>query len=229
MHAIISIHDVMPHTFSKVQYIIKHLLQKSKINLTLLIVPGYDWEERHIIKLRQLQDSGIILAGHGWCHQTKNISNIYHYLHSALISRNAAEHLSLNETEIFQLIEDCYQWFIDKNLSKPDLYVPPAWALGRISKKKLEQSSFRYFETTTGFIDSKTGQTISLPLVGFEADTTIRKFSLLIFNKINRMLATAKRPLRISIHPDDYDLKLADNINLCINDANLTKKYEDIF
>ncbi len=219
----------MPHTFNRVQEIIERLNTQAQENLTLLVVPGCDWEEHQIVELRRLQQSGIILAGHGWQHQAKNISTIYHILHSALISRDAAEHLSLNSSEIFELIENCYQWFIDNNLARPNLYVPPAWVLGRISKKTLKQSSFRYFENTTGFIDSKTGKTIILPLVGFEADTRIRKISLLVSNELNRMLARSKRPLRISIHPNDYELKLAKNISSLLARVTLTRNYENIF
>lgn len=229
MHAILSIHDVMPHTLDKVRAIIGCLDSKLRDNLILLVVPGQDWTPQQLKQLQQYQDAGICLAGHGWQHQSQDIRSFYHHLHALLLSRQAAEHLSLTEAEIFQLIQRCFQWFVEKQFKPPDLYVPPAWALGRISMQKLKQTSFRYFENTTGFIDAVKGKKKTLPLIGFEADTSLRKFSLIVSNSLNTALANTRRPLRISIHPDDYELKLAGKINHLLKRVSVSRTYAELF
>lgn len=158
----------MPHTMNKVNEIIHRLDKRLKTNLILLVVPGCRWSDNEIAKLKQYQDEGIYLAGHGWHHRAIKVNSFYHRLHSLLISRKAAEHLSLPSIEIFQLIENCYQWFIDKGFKSPELYVPPAWAMGRITLQHLSRSSFRYFENTTGLIDSSGEEKKCCPWLGLK-------------------------------------------------------------
>lgn len=126
------------------------------------------------------------------------------------MSANCAEHLSKNKQEIIHLINDSYNWFIDNGFKKPLLYVPPAWALGKISKIDLNQLPFLYFECTTGFISNKKYR--FLPLLGFEEKTywgaKIRQF----FNTLNFIIGKFKGIIRIAIHPNDFNLYLKNDI-----------------
>lgn len=213
MHAVISIHDVMPHTLDRVGEILARMSHLAPSAITLLIVPGLGWSPAQLDTLKTFQESGYSMAGHGWFHRTRDILSLYHRLHSTLISRQAAEHLSLTETEIDTLIRDCYQWFDEHDLALPDLYVPPAWAMGNISAEALAQTPFRYFETTAGFYDSVSGRKRWLPLMGFEADTLFRAITLTFWNSVNYLLGTPKRPLRLSIHPNDHQLRLGQSLD----------------
>ena len=52
-----------------------------------------------------------------------------------------------------------------------------------------------------------------MPLLGFEADTAFRAWSLNLFNRINFVTAlTTGRPLRVSIHPQDLQLRLGEQV-----------------
>ena len=212
MKAIISMHDVMPHTLTKVHEFIDLFSPLDASSITLLVVPGLHWSGQQLDQLHSWQAQGFILAGHGWLHETREINTVYHRLHSAIISRKAAEHLSLKTEEICQLLENCYQWFIQHDFARPDLYVPPAWAMGVITPEQLQKAPFRYFENTSGLYDSKTNTHKNLPLIGFEADTIFRQTSLKIWNRMNMAVSSDKRPLRISLHPYDLDLRLANSI-----------------
>ncbi|MDC0598295.1 polysaccharide deacetylase family protein [Gammaproteobacteria bacterium] len=213
MHALVSIHDVMPHTLDKVTMILQRLPETCRNRTLLLVVPGLNWSSGQVAQLKHWQEEGYILAGHGWLHRSRNISGLYHQLHSLLVSRKAAEHLALKEQEIADLLFDCHHWFTQNGLKAPNLYVPPAWAMGRISKALLKTTPFRFFENSMGLYDSETDQNITLPLVGFEADTLFRKYALLLWNKLNKKLSSINRPLRISLHPNDYSLHLSDAID----------------
>lgn len=209
LHAIVSIHDVAPETLEQVAGLIEGLPDAAKRELILLVIPGLKWQPAQIDQLRAWQQRGFTLAGHGWLHHTDKISGFYHKCHSLFISRKVAEHLSLNSEQIIELMNRNYQWFIDQGLQAPDCYVPPAWALGRVSLKQLQQTPYRFIETTAGYLDIGGQQRKRLPLIGFEADTTFRKYTLLAWNKINTVLSSENKPLRISIHPRDGQLKLA--------------------
>ncbi|PXA02971.1 DUF2334 domain-containing protein [Coraliomargarita sinensis] len=235
MKALVSIHDVMPHTMDRVERILDWLKAHGVPPVTLLVVPGRPWEPQQIDRLRQLAHQGYQLAAHGWHHETKP-RHAYHRIHAALISRNVAEHLDLNSKGILQLMQRSRAWFGENTLPLPDIYVPPAWALGPISKDDLAQVPYRLIETTRGLIhlegdapslphsgeqsaipkghQAERKRTFQkLPLTGYEADTTFRQFFLRCWNANQARAAKWKgRALRISIHPDDLDLLVADQL-----------------
>jgi predicted deacetylase len=151
MKSIISIHDVMPETMDRVLKLIEWLEALEVPPSTLLVVPGKDWTEAQIKQLDSLSKKGYTLAAHGWRHKTRP-RRIYHRLHSLILSRDVAEHLDLSSTEILDLIQRSKAWFLEHNLPAPDLYVPPAWALGPIRKKELSKATYQQIETTLGVI-----------------------------------------------------------------------------
>jgi predicted deacetylase len=212
--AIVSIHDVMPHTFSRVQRILKLLDAAGVPPPTLLVVPGKEWTPELLRSLRELSEKGCPLAGHGWIHKAiPGPRSLYHRGHALLISRDEAEHLSRPREELAGMIRRCHDWFGEVDLPTPDLYVPPAWALGGLSFQDLSALPFRWYEVLRGFVEAGSGRVRWLPLAGFEADTTFREISLRFWNGLNTTLArTWKRPLRISIHPGDLDLFLAKDV-----------------
>lgn len=228
MLALISIHDVMPHTLDEVQDILSQVSHLPAQNISLLVVPGLDWKQEHLDRLHALENAGFVLAGHGWYHHAREIRGLYHHLHSALLSRDVAEHLSLGGAEIRKLLDACFYWFTDKGFMPPDLYVPPAWAMGNIGKNELRQSPFRFFENTSGLYDSVDERQVNLPLAGFEADNTFRAVSLSFWNRINLTLASATRPLRLSIHPHDRELKLKESLARFLASVTATANYRSI-
>jgi predicted deacetylase len=163
--------------------------------------------------LRRLQASGYRLAGHGWCHSVEAVRGWPHRLHSALLSRGVAEHLALDADGIAALIGRCFRWFGEHDLDPPQLYVPPAWAMGKIPRQRLSGSPFRLFETLSGIYDAATGQFMGVPLLGYEADTPARVLPLRLWNGINRLAARRVGFVRIAIHPFDPRHRLASSLH----------------
>lgn len=210
--ALISIHDVMPETLSQVSRILELLERGGAPVATLLVVPGRAWTPSALAQLRALQSRGYELAGHGWRHRVERYGGIHHRLHSLLISRDVAEHLALDSAGIEQLIARCFAWFADHDLPAPRLYVPPAWALGRLASAKLTELPFRQYELLGGVVEASNGRMRRLPLTGYEADAGTRASALRLWNQINRQRARRRRWLRIAIHPNDLGLPLADSL-----------------
>lgn len=225
--AIVSIHDVMPETMPQVIEIIRFLEKNAVPPVTLLVVPGRPWSEKDIKELKSLQDSGYELAGHGWRHLAKTVSSRWHRIHGLLLSRNEAEHLSLSPREIFDTIAACYCWFEAVGLRSPILYVPPAWALGRVRKRTLKTLPFRFYETQSGVYDSHTGATHRMPVTGYMADTPLRTKVLKITNLINR-LSVFLAPLRIAVHPDDLHLDLSRDLRVHLHTRQTYLSYNDL-
>ena len=227
---LVSIHDVMPETLGHCQRLLAMLEAAEVDTVTLLVVPGKQWSQEIIRVLRQWQDQGIHLAGHGWHHRADPPRTLYHKLHSLLLSRLAAEHLSLSGDQIAQLIRDCHNWFADHDLTPPALYVPPAWALGALPRSSLLDLPFSCVELLHGVLDSDSGHYHRLPLSGYEADTSWRALSLGVWNRVNEWSAKKRRkPLRIGIHPFDAELRLHQQMRNQINACDRFISYPALF
>ncbi len=214
--AIISIHDLMPHTMDRVEAILDWLKEKSIPPVSLLVVPGLDWKSSQIDQIRVLAAAGHPIVPHGWIHHTRP-RRLYHRLHAAVISRDVAEHLDLDSAGVLALLQRSRAWFEKNEIPVGDLYIPPSWALGSITQDDLKAAPFSLFETTTGLL-TQSCLKIPLPLVGFEADTPLRQHFLSWWNKtqVNKARKSGL-PLRISIHPDDLNLLLRQQLEEIIS------------
>lgn len=216
LRALISVHDLMPETMPAVRRTLRRLEHHGLAPVTLLVVPGLDWTAGGIAELRQLQRDGYRLAGHGWRHRADRLGGLYHRLHSLFLSRRVAEHLALDSAGIIALIQRCHAWFGDQGLDAPSLYVPPAWAMGKVSFEQLRDGCpFPLYERFDGVVVaeasvSPTSQLQRLPLLGYEADSALRAPILRAWNHWNRHRSVRTgRPIRIGIHPYDIELGLA--------------------
>jgi len=219
LDVLISVHDVMPDMLDRVAGILAALEAAGAGTASLLVVPGVGWTGETLDRLHGLLARGHTLAGHGWQHKCVRIRGLKHRLHSALVSRDVAEHLCLDGAGIEALIRRCGEWFPRHGLPRPDTYVPPAWAMGSIARRRLHGLGFRYFETLTGLYDAGTGRFRTLPLAGFEADTRFRALVLRGLNRTALALAAPGRPLRLAIHPHDPELLLARDLERLIATA----------
>jgi len=212
--AIVSVHDVMPDTLPAIETILQKLKSLNVSPVTILVVPDKDWSASQIGWLKEQQRGGLVIAGHGWQHNVTKRRTLYHKLHGLLLSRMVAEHLSLNEQEIAGLITRCYSWFIDQGFEAPPLYVPPAWAMGRIQNETLDTLPFDMYENFAGVYRTGEGKLIKLPLTGYEADNIVRTPVLAGWNRFNEERSKRSgQPLRITIHPQDLSLGLARQID----------------
>lgn len=231
MKTLLSVHDVMPETLARVEAILA-TLSKADVpaeKTTLLVVPGRRWSASQLQTLSHFQRQGYRLAGHGWQHRTDTIAGLKHRLHAALISRRAAEHLSLNSDQIRTLILNNHRWFGDNDLGTPDLYVPPAWAMGAIASADLASLPFRYYEYSSGVLDARSGRFRRLALTGYEADRRWRTPLLWSWNRLNTALLSRFSPLRLSIHPFDFDYYLSRSMIRDIQRSQQFLSCEEVF
>ncbi len=215
MNLLFSIHDVMPVTLGKVCAIFDRLHDADRLPVTLLVVPGLDWQPEQLDTLRSMADRGAELAGHGWCHRAKSIRGLRHRVHSALISRDVAEHLALDRSGCVELMQECFEWFVEHDFPGPDLYVPPAWAMGSARRRDLDALPYARFETMGGVYVAKQGF-LRLPMIGFEADTAFRALACRVWNRMNKGWADSTGALRIGFHPNDFELLLSDDVRRAV-------------
>jgi len=224
--AIVSVHDVMPSNLSNVCETIGYLKSQQVTAITLFVVPGKAWADDELATLKKFENEGVELAGHGWQHLIYRVETFWHRIHGKIISRDEGEHLSLTGSEIAEIIEKCYKWFDQSGFRSPLLYVPPAWAMGAISRKQLTELPFRCYETVTGLYDSQSGKKLYMPITGYMADAAFRVLPLRIINRLN--LALPMKPVRITIHPDDLYLPMKKDLTRHLARFNLFLRYRDI-
>lgn len=206
----VSIHDVTPGNLARVRELVDLVDEAGLRPPLLLVVPGRDWDPASLEGLRRVARRGCPLAGHGWSHRAPPPASLGHRIHGALLSRDQAEHLSRSREELRERVRRCHAWFGEHDLEVGPLYVPPAWALGSLTPGDLGELPFRYYETLSGFQDSRTGRRLRLPLMGFEADTRTRRWALRLSNAANRSLGRLLGPaVRVGFHPRDLELLLA--------------------
>lgn len=209
----LSIHDVEPSRLGGVRALLDRCRAVAGTRVTLLVVPGLGWSPSQVEQLVEWAAEGFELAGHGWVHQALPPRTLYHRLHARLLSRDQAEHLSRTREELTSLVRRGATWFRSRGLPAPELYVPPAWALGALGADDLAGLPYRWYEVLPGFVDARTGRLHPTPLVGYEADTGFRRRALRFTNALARGVARAVgRPLRIGLHPRDLELLLADDL-----------------
>lgn len=207
--ALVSVHDLMPETMPAVRRTLALLEHHQVQHVTLLVVPGSGWDARGVEELKALERAGYPLAGHGWKHRADRIRGLRHRLHSLLLSRNVAEHLALDSAGILELLARCRNWFDAQGLAPPELYVPPAWALGSIHPAALREAGlFRWVEVFSGVLDVNSGRLQKSPVLGYEADAAVRAPILRAWNAFGRLRSTKTGVLRIGIHPRDIDYPL---------------------
>jgi predicted deacetylase len=215
---LVSIHDVMPETLVAVLDLFERLERHGLLPVTLLVVPGRAWREDDIERLRALLDRGAELAGHGWVHEVDRVCGLRHRLHSQLISKNVAEHLALSPEGRIDLMQRCHRWFVDQGLPAPDLYVPPAWAMGPLPRSELQSLPFKQFETLAGVYTTRQRRFHRLPLLGFEVETAWQRWFVGSSNAINAWIGQRfDRPLRLGIHPQDLTLPLSGQLEQLIS------------
>lgn len=207
MRALVSVHDVAPDNLDAIDRVIDALGRLPASRVSLLVIPGRPWDEPALARLMAWQRAGYRLAGHGWHHNAPVYGGWYHRLHGLVLSRRVAEHLALDERAIVELMCRTHAWFAEHGLAPPDLYVPPAWALGRVSPPALRMTPFAYVEDTLRLWRVADGRCRHLALAGFEADRAWRAAALSLWNGLNRRMA-GSAPIRLAIHPHDPQLRL---------------------
>jgi len=213
IRALVSVHDLMPETLPAVRRTLERLAHHHIAPVTLLVVPGAGWDDAGIAELHHLQDAGYRLAGHGWRHHVERINRPYHRLHSLLISRRVAEHLALDADATIDLMLRCHAWFGAQGLDPPQLYVPPAWAMGSLSRDRLAADApFDLYELFGGIFDARNHRWQPTPMLGYEADNAVRLPVIRAWNALNRRRARRGGLLRIGIHPFDIGLRAGEDL-----------------
>lgn len=230
--ALVSVHDVMPETRTPISLLLQQLQRVEGLHpqhITLLVVPGKSWQTADLNWLQSLAHAGHPLAGHGWSHRAPPPGTLYHQVHSLLLSRRAAEHLSRPPAALRQRVQACHDWFAHHSLPHCGLYVPPAWANGKLDWATWHERPFSQLETLHGVTSLDTGQHQPLPLTGYEADTAVRAWFLARFNHCSKAIARHRnRPLRISLHPFDLTYGLAQNALQDLAAATRFLNYQDL-
>jgi len=200
-----------PSTLERGRAILQHLASAGVRDVAVLVMPGVEpWDDASLEALQDLSRQGYTLVAHGWTHHAPPPRTAFERVHSAVISKDAAEHFGKDGSEVLELMNRSHAWFGEHGLPSPRFYVPPAWAVGRLPRKRLAETPFDFVETLDGFYDTRRARGQKLPLLCYEAVGPLEAAGLRVTNLLNMTLAKKlSRPVRISVHPRDFELLLA--------------------
>ena len=146
-----------------------------------------------------------------------------------MISRDCAEHLSRARSELVALMVRNHGWFSDHGLRAPRLYVPPAWALGTLSVRDLQDTPFAMVESLRGVHLPGNGLFQPIPVAGFEADTSLRAAALQVANVLALARSGSHGWLRVALHPGDLRLRLARQVDRLLDRIRCPVSYGELF
>ena len=211
MRSIWSLHDMRPSTLDRGRAILEHLAAAGVQDVAVLVMPGVEpWDADSMAALQELSNAGYQLVAHGWTHHAPPPRTVFERVHSAVISKDAAEHFGKDGAQVLELMNRSHAWFGEHDLPAPRFYVPPAWAVGELPRKRLAETPFDFVETLDGFYDTRRARGQKLPLLCYEAVGPWQAAGLRVTNLLNMTMAKKlSRPVRISVHPRDFDLLMA--------------------
>jgi predicted deacetylase len=203
-----------PSTLDRGRTILERLAAAGVHDVAVLVMPGVEpWDDASVAVLQELSRAGYPLVAHGWSHHAPPPRTAFERVHSAMISQDAAEHFGKDGSQVLELMRRSHAWFAEHGLPSPRFYVPPAWAVGRLPRKRLAETPFDCVETLDGFYDTRHQRGQLLPLLCYEAVGPWQAAGLRATNLLNMTMAKKlSRPLRISVHPRDFELLLSSDL-----------------
>ena len=97
--------------------------------------------------------------------------------------------------------------------------------MGSVSESDLDTLPFTCFETLNGVYDSREKRFLRSAMLGFEADTTFRAFWCRVWNRLNLLVAGSSKTIRLAIHPQDFKLRLAGDLEQLLQQGGIALSY----
>ena len=216
---IVSLHDVTPSTFARVQRQVEELAAWGVHCSSLLVVPYYHGQERldedkNLIGwLQKSQREGHEIVLHGWEHLIsrqkaeggrQKRSYFKNWFYENVYTSNEAEFLDLNYEEAFQKIQDGLEMFraLDFNVQG---FIAPAWLMNSEVERAAHDLGLRYTNSLSTLIDLQHGQRYSSRSCVWSTRACWRRICSRIWNGLLFQQLRSVAPLRISLHPCDIE------------------------
>lgn len=230
---VVSIHDVRPGLIDSVTRMLEILKNHGVAKTSLLVIPNFHHQEplaeqpKILQKIRDWQTQGHELMQHALYHRedrpTKQTA--WQYLVSRHYTNGEGEFYRLNKSTAQQRLQNGKKLFADWQFNSPG-FTAPAWLYSQESIEAIADCGFAYFTTLLGV------QPINRPFISARAivwshRAAWRRFtSNLILPIIATRLMLMKRPLRIALHPPDFDYPAIQSSALKIIERALQRGYQ---
>jgi len=207
---IVSIHDVSPLTWERVEEILGDLSAAGVPRTSLLVIPN------HHHKAPMLEDAGFCrwlgereragheIVLHGYYHQRPSQGGEW-------AQTLVTEYYTAGEGEFYDLTEDAARERLEKAKTEfaaagfhPAGFIAPAWLLGQDAEAAVKKAGFAYTTRLKNFKNLRTGQETPSQSLVWSVRSGWRRHASLWWNAfLARRLATSPL-LRVGLHPPDW-------------------------
>jgi hypothetical protein len=208
---IVSIHDVSPLTMDRTRTILSDLHHLGLPRTSLLVIPNH--HHRAPVKdhpdfaanLRAFAAEGHEIVLHGYYHLRPKTGD-------SRISRFTTEIYTAGEGEFFDLDHAAAAERLSRG--RADLaacgtttvgFIAPAWLLGDAALRAVREAGFRYTTTINTIQDLKDNRTTATRSMVWSVRAPWRRTLSLAWNRALASALRSTEPLRIGLHPPDWD------------------------
>ena len=209
---VVSIHDVTPSTWAKVQEILAELARHQVHACSLLVVPDYHRQGRSLADpgfrswLYELAVDGHEIVIHGFFHErarrtgekagAKIVTRFY--------TADEGEFFDLGYDEALRLIQEARDEF-ETHGFHPMGFIAPAWLLGAEAERAVIDAGMSYTTTLRTVRDFGSNRIIPSQSLVYSVRSGWRRVSSLAWNRSLSRRLTTNPLLRLGIHPPDLD------------------------
>ncbi|HLQ76282.1 MAG TPA: polysaccharide deacetylase family protein [Terriglobia bacterium] len=209
-YLIVSVHDVSPEHWNRVQRILVQLEAIGVKRRSLLVIPNsrgqspVDEDSAFSGWLREQQNHGDELILHGYEHVgVGKPESLADRIRNRLFTQNEGEFLSLNYAEARRRIE-LGVWIFKAAALRSRGFIPPAWLINRDGLAAARDMGFEYTNSYMYFSDLTTGNSFFAPSLVFGPGTLNEDVGIALQSVVSKLLV--RRPLvRVVIHPPCID------------------------
>ncbi len=209
---IVSIHDVRPGLLPEIQQMMSTLAQIGISRTSLLVIPNFHRHEpitanqALIYELRRLQDQGHEIVLHALYHledAQPDRGGVREFLLARLHTRGEGEFLRLHREEARKRIASGLECLRRLGFS-PTGFVAPAWLYSKDSVAAISDNGLEYYTTLYHICTTDPPSRIPSRAIVWWNRKYLRCLSNLFLPRMSQRIMSQQQPLRLALHPPDF-------------------------
>jgi predicted deacetylase len=212
---IVSLHDVCPSSFLRIQKQWDELRELGLSKMSLLLVPFFHsekfyHEDKSLCEwLECAQSLGHEIVLHGWFHQNavlqeKKAPGFKTWFFENLYTSGEAEFLNLNYQEAHRKISEGLKLFRETNF-KVQGFIAPAWLMNSQVERAAKDHGLNYTNTVAEIVHLPSNKRFPSRSCVWSTRSQWRRVCSLGWNAFLFKSLNGVEPLRISLHPCDLE------------------------
>ncbi|MBV9009658.1 MAG: polysaccharide deacetylase family protein [Verrucomicrobia bacterium] len=211
---VVSLHDVAPHTQTRMEEILRELTASGIKCTSLLVVPDYHRTGKAVEStsfiswLRGLEAEGHEIVIHGYFHQRsrRNGEGLSTKIVTRFYTRDEGEFFDIGYDDALERITRARDEFRAAHLA-PLGFIAPAWLLSTGAQRAANEAGMQYTARIGSVIDLMTGEAEPARSLVYSTRAPWRCSASLVWNAALARAADVRPLVRLSVHPGDFEVR----------------------